>query len=168
MKFLIITIILLFNSLTYAADFRVAISEGKYKINTQDKLKVLLFEVGLECKVYSKLRILGTPAKITYRKSEFFERFEVTKSLFGKYTVKSENDTYLVFGLSTLMSYVHACSVLTNIDATINGKAYSARELSMGDFSVTNQDHNFVLDFNEFLKKKTLYLNSNLDEISFK
>lgn len=164
--FILLTSIFISQSL-FAATFSIIVPRDEYNLNTQNKLKLHLFEMSLECKVYSKLRAMGAPLKITYKRNDFYERFKVSKKLFRNYTVTSENDIVLEFNTNSLFNYVHACSFIANIDAELNGTPYYSRQLKISDFTIESTTHNAQIDFQQVLKKKVLKINKNTNDLSF-
>ena len=167
MKYTLAFLSLILAAPTHASVARIFIKKNNFQVKTQNGVSVKLLELGLKCRVYSKIRILGSPISIEEFETLTMARLDLEK-LDGQTTIAKLNENLLLnFNINSLTSYIHACTFFTNVDATFNNEFYSSRGLSISDFTLDGQIHYADIDLQRALNARHLEINKYTNQLNF-
>ena len=161
------TLLFLFPLLTFAGEQITYITPGLYKITTERNLEIQRFELGLKCKIYSKLRLIGAPlsTKIVQTKKKAILNHEINSAVLTSLNLNTP--LTLTFPMNEFTSYVHACTFIADIEVVKDGKQYVRNDLSLSDYTIDSKNHDASLDFKNTLNYRTLEINKYTNDIVF-
>ena len=167
MKRLEITLLLLIPLSSFGREHITYIPQSTYKIATEENLKIKSFKLGLKCKIYSKLRLIGAPLSTKTVKT-------TTKAILD-HEIKFPSNTNLylnspitlTFPLNEITSYVHACSFIADIEAEKNEQNFERKNITLSDYTLKSYNHDASYDFKSVLEYRTLKINKYTNDIVF-
>ena len=161
------TLLFLFPLFSFAGEQITYITPGLYKITTERNLEIQRFELGLKCKIYSKLRLIGAPlsTKIVQTKKKAILNHEINSTtLTNLYLNKPLT---LTFPMNEFTNYVHACSFIADIVVIKDGKQFERKNLSLSDYTIDSKNHDASFDLINTFNNRTLEINKYTNDIVF-
>ena len=159
------TLLFLFPLFAFAEEQITYITPGTYKITTEKNLEIQRFELGLKCKIYSKLRLIGAPisTRINQTKNKVILNHKINSLTLTNLYLNTP--LTLTFPMSEFTSYVHACSFIADIIVMKDGKQFKRNDLSLSDYTIHSKNHDASYDFKNTLNYRTLEINKYTNEI---
>ena len=161
------TLLFLFPLFSFAGEQITYIAPGTYKVSTEKNLEVQRFELGLKCKIYSKLRLIGAPlsTKIVQTKKKAILNHKIKSITLTNLYLNTP--LTLTFPMNEFTSYVHACSFVADIKVVKDGKQFERNNLTLSDYTIDTKDHDASFDLKNTLNYRTLEINKYTNDIVF-
>jgi len=167
LKHLFFLFLLISSNNVLAGNRTIFIPTDSYLVKTQEGLIINEIKIGLRCKLYSKIRILGSPVSIRTHESPFFTESTLRTASNDSTIMILKDDTSLIFYINNLTSYIHACSFLFDVKAKFKGDLFEAKSLHLGDFTVDEESSDVSSNLSKVLNLRYLKINKYTKQLNF-
>ena len=153
--------------ITFGKEYKTYVKAGRYKVYTESNLEIQSFELGLRCKIYSKLRFIGAPitTKVVQTEKKNFLKLVRNEANYS-YLLLGHPST-LVFSMNELTSYVHACTFIADIKVIKNGDFFERNNLALSDYTIDSSNYDGTFDLTTALNFRNLKINKYTNDIVF-